>query len=446
MMANGFFNFQQGFPGNIFVIRIILPTGEATDWRIESDISFHDVLDVLNRVMPTVSPTAFEYEDEEGDRITVRSDDELQAMIQWHHWVNSQRVCNGVSKLPLLIYPRVSRSSVKRNMLGLTVDVEAAPTPQAKREGSGGGSSGRKQPGDIQNILSSGQVYQQDIHNLELMGFGNAGTVYKCLHIPTQRIIATKVIPLNVSVEVQRQIISELDILFQCNSPFVIGFHGAFFTESKISICTEYMNGGSLDTYGVIPEAVLAKISVSVVKGLVYLWNLKVMHRDVKPSNMLVNTDGKVKLCDFGVSIQLVNSIAKTYVGTNAYMAPERISGEEYGIHSDIWSLGISFAEMATGHFPYASDTRKQDDDLRVLPIDLLQCIVHEEPIPLSREQFGNDFVDFVSRCLSKAPHYRPNPEQLLEHALIKKNDDNKDDVIAAFVAQRLAEREGMEH
>eukprot|EP00795_Rhopilema_esculentum_P005980 gene5980-11343_t len=408
-MANGFFNFQQGFPGNIFVIRIILPTGEATDWRIESDISFHDVLDVLNRVMPTVSPTAFEYEDEEGDRITVRSDDELQAMIQW-------------------------------------VDVEAAPTPQAKREGSGGGSSGRKQPGDIQNILSSGQVYQQDIHNLELMGFGNAGTVYKCLHIPTQRIIATKVIPLNVSVEVQRQIISELDILFQCNSPFVIGFHGAFFTESKISICTEYMNGGSLDTYGVIPEAVLAKISVSVVKGLVYLWNLKVMHRDVKPSNMLVNTDGKVKLCDFGVSIQLVNSIAKTYVGTNAYMAPERISGEEYGIHSDIWSLGISFAEMATGHFPYASDTRKQDDDLRVLPIDLLQCIVHEEPIPLSREQFGNDFVDFVSRCLSKAPHYRPNPEQLLEHALIKKNDDNKDDVIAAFVAQRLAEREGMEH
>ncbi|PKU30936.1 hypothetical protein llap_18760 [Limosa lapponica baueri] len=56
---------------------------------------------------------------------------------------------------------------------------------------------------------------------------------------------------------------------------------------------------------------------------------------------MLVNTRGQVKLCDFG----LVNSIAKTYVGTNAYMAPERISGEQYGIHSDVWSLGISFME-----------------------------------------------------------------------------------------------------
>ncbi|KAH0501295.1 Dual specificity mitogen-activated protein kinase kinase 5 [Microtus ochrogaster] len=60
---------------------------------------------------------------------------------------------------------------------------------------------------------------------------------------------------------------------------------------------------------------------------------------------MLVNTGGQVKLCDFGVSTQLVNSIAKTYVGTNAYMAPERISGEQYGIHSDVWSLGISFME-----------------------------------------------------------------------------------------------------
>nr|XP_029511810.1 dual specificity mitogen-activated protein kinase kinase 5-like [Oncorhynchus nerka] len=100
----------------------------------------------------------------------------------------------------------------------------------------------------------------------------------------------------------------------------------------------------------------MSPICLQVVKGLTYLWSLKILHRDVKPSNMLVNTRGQVKLCDFGVSTQLVNSIAKTYVGTNAYMAPERISGEQYGIHSDVWSVGISFMELALGAFPIHGD------------------------------------------------------------------------------------------
>lgn len=430
---------QSNLPFLPFIVRIVLPSGEATDWRVDSDITFHDVLDVLRRVMPQVAPAAFEYEDEDRDRITVRSDDELRAMMQWHHWMNSQRVCNGVGLLPLLIYPRVSRSSGRRNMLGLTVDVAAPAAPQASKQGSGEGSSGRKQPEDIQNILSSGQIYQQDIQYMELMGFGNAGTVYRSVHIPTQRQMAVKVIPLDVSFDDQKMIISELDILFQCHSPYIIGFYGAFFTESKISVCTEYMNGGSLDNYGVVPELVIARITVSVVSGLFYLWNLKVMHRDVKPSNMLVSTSGKVKICDFGVSIQLVNSIAKTYVGTNAYMAPERIQGEEYGIHSDVWSLGLSLVEMATGKFPYPSDSSRRGDDL--LPIELLQCIVNENPPQLSADAFGVEFIDFVSRCLSKSPRGRPTPEQLLEHEFIKRNDNGRDDIVATFVSNRLAER-----
>jgi len=77
------------------------------------------------------------------------------------------------------------------------------------------------------------------------------------------------------------------------------------------------------------------------------------MHRDVKPSNVLVNTAGLIKLCDFGVSTQLVDSIARTYVGTNAYMAPERIIGCDYTIYSDVWSFGIALCELATGQFPY---------------------------------------------------------------------------------------------
>jgi len=93
--------------------------------------------------------------------------------------------------------------------------------------------------------------------------------------------------------------------------------------------------------------------SSAIAHGLQHLWLLRIMHRDVKPSNILVNTDGYIKLCDFGVSTQLVDSIARTYVGTNAYMAPERVIGRDYTIYSDVWSFGLSLCELATGQFPY---------------------------------------------------------------------------------------------
>ena len=113
--------------------------------------------------------------------------------------------------------------------------------------------------------------------------------------------------------------------------------------------------GGSLEKYGVIPEAILGQIVVSIVKGLQHLWTQKIMHRDLKPSNILVNTQGRVKLCDFGVSVQLIDSIARTYIGTSAYMAPERLRGENYRMRAEVWSLGVLTFELVSGTFPYKS-------------------------------------------------------------------------------------------
>uniref|UniRef100_A0A3P9NRC4 mitogen-activated protein kinase kinase n=1 Tax=Poecilia reticulata TaxID=8081 RepID=A0A3P9NRC4_POERE len=228
-----------------------------------------------------------------------------------------------------------------------------------------------------------------------------------------------QVIPLDITVELQKQIMSELEILYKCDSSYIITFFSAFFVENRISICTEFMDGGSLDVYKRIPEHVLGRIAVAVVKGLTYLWSLKILHRDVKPSNMLVNTRGQVKLCDFGVSTQLVNSIAKTYVGTNAYMAPERISGEQYGIHADVWSVGISFME----------------------PLQLLQCIVDEDPPVLPVGQFSEKFVHFITQCMRKNPKERPAPNNLLDHSFIIQYNDGNAEVVSMWVCRCLEER-----
>ncbi|KAL9984312.1 hypothetical protein ACROYT_G006588 [Oculina patagonica] len=427
------------------VIRIVPDEGEAVDWTVHQNIVFRDVLEAISQVMPHTTTTAFEYEDEEGDRITVRGDEELQAMINGHLWMNSERLRRGLSQEPLIVYPKACRTSRRRNFCGLTVNTKAAPVNNTAPTNSSLPTSLHKpEHGDIRIILANGQVSHTDIQHLDILGHGNGGTVYRALHTRTNRVIAVKVIPLDVTPDVQKQIISELEILFQCSSPFIIEFYGAFFVENRISICTEYMDGGSLDVYGCIPEPVLGRITVSVVKGLLYLWELKIMHRDVKPSNILVSTRGQVKLCDFGVSRQLVNSIATTYVGTHAYMAPERIQGDEYSIRSELWSLGVSLLEMALGRFPYPTESHGGAETF--LPIALLQCIVHENPPCLPEDKFSPAFVNFVSQCMQKNPLARLTPEAVLTHPFIASNDDGNVDMISMWVCRQLEQRQLRAH
>ena len=185
-------------------------------------------------------------------------------------------------------------------------------------------------------------------------------------------VMAMKEIRLELDEAKFAAIIMELDVLHRCVSPFIIDFYGAFFQEGAVYICMEYMDGGSVDKlYGDgIPEGVLRKITLSTVMGLKALKDdHNIIHRDVKPTNILVNSRGQVKICDFGVSGNLVASIAKTNIGCQSYMAPERISsggiaqaganpgGGTYSVQSDIWSLGLSVIECAMGRYPYPPET-----------------------------------------------------------------------------------------
>ena len=256
---------------------------------------------------------------------------------------------------------------------------------------------------------SSFSISLDEIDTLDELGKGNYGTVFKVRHsrpkvrrrglglagnkaLPsmlsstdpaaeelspktghntTGLVMAMKEIRLELDDAKFAQIIMELDILHRCVSPFIVDFYGAFFQESRVFICMEHMDGGSIDKiYGDgIPEGVLRKIALSTVMGLKSLKDdHNIIHRDVKPTNILVNTRGQVKICDFGVSGNLVASIAKTNIGCQSYMAPERIAsggvaaagaqpGGSYSVQSDIWSLGLSIIECAMGRYPYPPET-----------------------------------------------------------------------------------------
>ncbi|KAM6163765.1 dual specificity mitogen-activated protein kinase kinase 3-like [Rhynchocyon petersi] len=168
-----------------------------------------------------------------------------------------------------------------------------------------------------------------------------------------QRIQAT------VNSQEEKRLLMDLDInMWIVDCFYTVTFYGALFREGDVWICMELMDT-SLDKFYkkvlaknmTITEDILGEIAVSIVRALEHLHSkLSVIHRDVKPSNVLINKEGHVKMCDFGISGYLVNSLAKTMdAGCKPYMAPERINPElnqkGYNVKSDVWSLGITMVK-----------------------------------------------------------------------------------------------------
>ncbi|KPV75088.1 uncharacterized protein RHOBADRAFT_22069 [Rhodotorula graminis WP1] len=288
---------------------------------------------------------------------------------------------------------------------------------------------------------ASFKIKMDDFELFEELGKGNYGTVQKVLHRPTGVEMALKEIRLELDDSKLKTIVTELDILHRAVSPWIIEFYGAFFVESCVYLCMQFMNAGSLDFFAGcdVPELVLARITKSIVAGLKFLKDeLRIMHRDVKPTNVLLNTAGQVRLCDFGVSGQLDRSLAKTNIGCQSYMAPERIKGESqgavisYSAASDVWSLGLTVIETAVGHYPYPPETYSN-------VFAQLTAIVHGEA-PTLPDSYSDAAHAFVESCLQKDAARRPTYQQLLDSEWLR-DDDKREVDMAGWIATSLEYR-----
>ncbi|KAJ3235741.1 MAP kinase kinase (MEK) [Chytriomyces hyalinus] len=276
-------------------------------------------------------------------------------------------------------------------------------------------------------LLPEGEVKfkEEDLQFAEELGHGAGGSVAKVVHIPSGAVMARKHLSVNVDAEqdrrkAERNLKNELKILHKCRSEYIVSSFGAFVHDGGVSVVMEYMDLGSLEfiykTFGPIVEAVVAKVAVRTLKGLVYLQEMNIVHRDIKPSNLLVNTLGQVKIADFGVSKELVNTQARTFTGTQGYLAPERIQfGTSYSVVSDVWSLGLTLMEVATGEFPYNGKGLVISDGAEMSLFDLIACI-NDHPSPqLPEGKFSKDFEEMIALCVIKDHTVRPGPDVVLQ-------------------------------
>src|SRR6267378_3546116 len=196
----------------------------------------------------------------------------------------------------------------------------------------------------------------------EKLGAGGMGIVYKALDSKLERIVALKFLPEGVAVsdEDKRNLLREARAASALDHPNIGVIHGLEESEDRqLFIVMQYYDGETLAqkiSRGVIPVRESLDLAIQIAGGLTAAHARNLVHRDVKPSNIIITNDKLVKIVDFGLArfvatASATQSISST--GTLPYMAPEQILGEAIDQRCDLWALGVILVQMITGSHPF---------------------------------------------------------------------------------------------
>lgn len=291
------------------------------------------------------------------------------------------------------------------------------------------------------------------------LGKGVSGTVWKVMDQSVKEILALKEMKYEADDDKCRLIIQEMQIMLELDHPHIVACHGVFFNSGLFQIVMEFMDGGSLldmlrqGDHRVEPY-VLQSVGKQVLLAMVYLHKeMRVIHRDVKPGNILLNLKGEVKLADFGVASSprdTRESQCATWVGTVTYMSPERITGEKYAFNADVWAVGVMLVEAAIGRYPYLTEDMQKKEGKQVNFWDLLHVMLNDGCASRKLVDSGSypefvNFRSFVEQLLDKDHVTRPSAEEALGHPWMAACSSDLFTRVSRWVSCGTQERRGAE-
>ncbi|KAJ0988238.1 hypothetical protein J5N97_006594 [Dioscorea zingiberensis] len=239
----------------------------------------------------------------------------------------------------------------------------------------------------------------------ELIGCGAFGQVYMGMNLDSGELIAVKQVLIGTNSAKERaqahirELEEEVKLLKNLSHPNIVRYLGTAREEGTLNILLEFVPGGSISSllgkFGSFPEAVIIMYTKQILQGLEYLHLNGIIHRDIKGANILVDNKGCIKLADFGASKQVVKlatmTAAKSMKGTPYWMAPEVILQTGHTFSADIWSVGCTVIEMATGKPPWSQQFQE------VAALFHIGTTKSHPPIP---EHLSPEAKDFLLKCL----------------------------------------------
>uniref|UniRef100_A0A7N6A5Z7 Serine/threonine-protein kinase sgk-1 n=1 Tax=Anabas testudineus TaxID=64144 RepID=A0A7N6A5Z7_ANATE len=286
---------------------------------------------------------------------------------------------------------------------------------------------------NVFSVLLVNRVKPSDFDYLKVIGRGSFGKVLLARHRKQGGYYAVKVLQKQMIVKrkEQKHVMVERSVLQKALlHPFLVGLHFSFQTPNTLFFVLDYVNGGELFYHlqreGSFPEHRSVFYAAEMAMALGYLHSLEIVYRDLKPENILLDSEGHVKLTDFGLCKEgvAVGGIMHTFCGTPEYLAPEVLQGHPYSRAVDWWGLGAVLFEMLYGLPPFYSRSKaKMFENILYAPLKL-----HNKASLAARSLLGG----LLERDVSKRLGSSRDLVELQEHPLFC--TINWDDLLARKV------------